>query len=524
MVTGRQRWTLILIVVALAGGGMMARPAQDHFRGKRPRFQVFQWGPRVAFASDGKTLACDLVLRDPTDGKEVAKGTLGEEYSGCGRVAYSPDGKRMASVHYDLGLIHARHAICLWDVSVRHEVRKTATLFSAKEQVNPQAESLQYLVFSHDGCLLATRHSDDASIVWHTKTGKERRRLETKGLAVAFTPDGRHLISVTRTGLVQLWDLVTGKCADRVPGPKRDSFVYVSEAIASSDGRTVALTDGRTVVVVDALSGRRLRHFGDLGRFGDLDEVALLALSADGKRLAAACRNEVVLFDTVTGKECGRWRDVAGGRDNRVTALAFSPDGQSLAVGASAFAAVWDLATLAQPDKPRPPPPAPSVEATVVSRNDSHQLDLNGKSVRAYATHFEVGKELPPSPAVDLMFVIRNTSSSPIQLEAKGQFFCYLVGDGAVNHPGLPYQTGFGERPPPPKMISLAPGESHAVPLTHLDHDYHQGSFWLLPGEYTLHVSYLTRVDPAPNGWSVLDDGSGCGFVRAAPLRLKVVE
>ncbi len=524
MVTVRQRWALVLVMVALMSFGLLAQPSKDHRLGKWPTFQIRQWTDSVAFAPDGKTVACDLVVRDTADGKERAIGKPGEEHAGCTYVAFSPDGKRLASVHYDRGLIHARHALCLWDVSTLSQVRKVATLFVAKGEVNPYAESLHYLTFSSDGKLLASRHLNDSTIVWDTTTCKERVRLKTNGLAVAFSRDGRKLISVSRTGLVQDWDLVTGKCADRPGGPTRDSYSYVKEAIASADGTTLALTDGHTVVLHDARTGKRLRHFVNL------DDSGCLALSSDGRYLATACRTGVVLFDALTGKERGRWVDESRrkGHTSTIRALAFSPEGKSLVVvGGEEGTTSWDVETLARPKKPEANPkrnPAVSLETTVVSLAENYRLDLGGKSLSEYLRHFDVGQELPPSPKVDLLLNIRNRSETPFVLDTDGRFYSYLAGDGAVNDPGLPYQIGIVGGMPPPKTVSIAPGETYSIPLQSLEHDYHQGSYWMLPGEYTLHVSYFTRVNPAPEGWRLLEDGSGSGLLQAAPLRLKVVK
>jgi hypothetical protein len=57
------------------------------------------------------------------------------------------------------------------------------------------------------------------------------------------------------------------------------------------------------------------------------------------------------------------------------------------------------------------------------------------------------------------------------------------------------------------------------VPIKSLDHGHSRQCYWLLPGEYTLHVSYATRVIPPPDGWHE----TGYGTLDAAPLRLKVV-
>ena len=123
---------------------------------------------------------------------------------------------------------------------------------------------MYYPTFSPDGKMLATRHPDDATIVWETVTGKERLRLDTQGLVVAFAPDGRTLTSVSRGGLVQHWDLATKKCADSKDNAKREDFLFVENAVASADGKTVALSDDHSVVLKGASTGKILRRFDDV--------------------------------------------------------------------------------------------------------------------------------------------------------------------------------------------------------------------------------------------------------------------
>jgi hypothetical protein len=195
---------------------------------------------------------------------------------------------------------------------------------------------------------------------------------------------------------------------------------------------------------------------------------------------------------------------------------------------------VWRVADLAGQQERRPePPPAPPLEATLTSRKATYTLDLGGKSVEEFAGQLEPGKPLPPSPEVDLVLTLRNTSNVEVTVDLKGSFQTYLVGEGALNHPELPYQTGFGIAPtsigsgydpPPETKRRLAPGESCSIPLRSLDQGHDQQSYWLLPGEYTLHVAFHTSVNPPLQGWSKDEEtGTGYGTLRPAPLRLKVV-
>ncbi len=74
--------------------------------------------------------------------------------------------------------------------------------------------------------------------------------------------------------------------------------------------------------------------------------VMAMALSPDGTRLAAGCRNEVLLFDASPAALAFRAR--AAGHLDPVGAVAWMPDGKRLVTGAFRRVLIWDAGTLAQ--------------------------------------------------------------------------------------------------------------------------------------------------------------------------------
>ncbi len=514
--TGRNtRLLAVIVLLSFLAFGITSVAAQDRPAERSPLFKVEKtWVTGLAFSPDGQRLACDLVLRDLA-GKEVAAGEVDKDFPRCMHVAFSPDGKWLASVHFDDGLIHARHAICLWNVTADNKLHRAATLQLTKDVHPDYRESLYYLTFSPDSSMLATREPDDTTRVWETASGKERMRLATQGLAVAFAPDRRTLTSVTRYGLVQHWDLATQKCVDPPASAKQQDFLFVENAIASADGKTLVLTDGYSVLLKNADDGKTLRRFENL-------HPGHLALSSDGKTLAAYSGNRVVLLDRGTGKELAQLNMAA---HSHVSALAISPDAKSLGVAIEGseyrfYLTAWEIAKLSPVRKTEVEPQSVPLEATLASQKETYTLDLNGKTPEEFAKQVR-GWPLPPSPKVDLVLTLRNKGTKTLTLHRDILLSLYLTGDGAMNHPMYSYQTeGRGDEP---KKVTLAPGKTYEIPIQSLDRGHGEQSYWLLPGEYTLHASCYIWISPVPDGVDKLSDGSDFVSFKAPPLRVKIV-
>jgi WD40 repeat protein len=109
----------------------------------------------------------------------------------------------------------------------------------------------------------------------------------------------------------------------------------------SPDGRFLATGSYLQVKLWDVASGLELRTFTGLG-------WATTALAFDGKQrlLAAGSRGEVLVWKVDTGERARRFQAVG-----EVFAVAFSPDGQLLAVGSEAGPTegdglkIWSLST-----------------------------------------------------------------------------------------------------------------------------------------------------------------------------------
>jgi WD40 repeat protein len=166
------------------------------------------------------------------------------------------------------------------------------------------------------------------------RLGALRFRVDGELSKILFTPDGRSIVGLVASNIV-VWDAATGKELRRMPTkpPRMNRGMDIS-----CDGRTLAIVEKEQDEGDDTWIG--LWHLPSGAKVGNLslpeghgkdDHVSNLQFSADGQSLVVEKTHfgQAVVFDVASRKV----RTVFGDRETEsVSGLALSPDGKTAAL------------------------------------------------------------------------------------------------------------------------------------------------------------------------------------------------
>lgn len=232
-------------------------------------------------------------------------------------VMFSPDGGRLLTGGYP-----SAH---LWEVGTG---KQRATL--------AHATTIMHVAFSSDGRLVVTASGDNTARVWDATTGQPVTaplRHSGQVSCAAFTPDGNQVYTASFDGSVRCWDAATGTLA----GPALRHAGAVWSVSVHPDGRILTAGDDDTARLWEA------RLPGPLTLAHDR-LVYHLAFSPDGRRVATACWDHSArLWDADDGQlmPFGPLRHAGP-----VRRVVFSEDGRRMASASlDGTARVWDVKT-----------------------------------------------------------------------------------------------------------------------------------------------------------------------------------
>jgi WD40 repeat protein len=232
-----------------------------------------------------------------------------------------------------------------------------------------QKDAISSLAFSPDGKYLATGSFDNSICLWDVATRKLQRTLtglNQRVSSVVFSPDSKSLAggswmlhesdqpsNVAKggpryTGEVKIWDVASGAVKETLAWHTAPMWAIdyspTGQQLAGGTG-LVRKEDGRyygQVIIWDILTGEI-----DTTLTANPAPVWSVAFSRDGQKLAAGCgldpqdnSYEVIIWDIATGQK----EHVLQGHTGRVISVAFSPTGEVLAsAGADHTVRLWDV-------------------------------------------------------------------------------------------------------------------------------------------------------------------------------------
>jgi WD40 repeat protein len=161
--------------------------------------------------------------------------------------------------------------------------------------------------------------------VWDDATdpGQPARRvLDEQSVAVAVSPDGRHVVTGGSGHIIRVWDAALQR-VDELPA--HDNWVRELR-FRESDGALVSVGyDGRAFLWEDVPGGEPVRLTERSSAMDSLD------VSPDGRTMATGnADGKVVLWDLGEREARERNRPAGGGHTGRVTAVAFDRTGERL--------------------------------------------------------------------------------------------------------------------------------------------------------------------------------------------------
>jgi len=183
------------------------------------------------------------------------------------------------------------------------------------------------VAFSPDGKSLISGNTDGTITVWDAETGTEVRTLkghEKRIRSLVLSPDGKRIASGSGDGTIKIWHINNGLELITIQTNKGGI-----RSIAFNPDGTQIVSSGygkKPIQVWDANNGENV-----LTIQGDDNWVNQIALSPDGSRIIAGSIGKLIQWDAATGEKIGVLE--LEQKNFSAYCISYSPEGTRVAVG-----------------------------------------------------------------------------------------------------------------------------------------------------------------------------------------------
>lgn len=190
------------------------------------------------------------------------------------------------------------------------------------------------VAFSPDGKYILSGSYDGTLRMWDAHSGQPigsplmGHKSSERILAVAFSPDGNNFVSGSADSTLQRWEM-----NGPVPvGPplKGHSGEVVSVTYSPNNKQIASSSHDWTIRLWDAQSGQQINQVFKIQGASDKGPLPVI-FSLDGRQIISGSADKTILrWDVQSGKRIG---EPMAGHTGRVSALALTPDGRQIVSG-----------------------------------------------------------------------------------------------------------------------------------------------------------------------------------------------
>jgi WD40 repeat protein len=262
----------------------------------------------VSFSGDGKTVASGsldgkIKLWNVDNGKLID--TILDKNTSISEVSLSPNRKNIAFVSDD--------DVYLFNL----EKKKSQSLTNYHGY-----SSLQRLVWSHKGDIIAYANKNNTVLLWDT-SGKLLQALVGHGAPIKiikFSPDGKKIATASKDNTVRIWSS-SKKKLERFKSPNETEFFSVA---LNRDGNIIASSSDDNSIKIWTKQGKQ-KKWESISTHIEYNKDDILSLSPDGNTIAFASEKTIKLWNKQENliKEIGK-------HDASVKSIAWSPDGKTI--------------------------------------------------------------------------------------------------------------------------------------------------------------------------------------------------